>query len=334
MSKPLNTTLRALRWIVLCCLCSTATAASFDCRRTSSPIENLICLDYRLSDLDSELAAVYAAKRTLLGVAAELQSSQRKWLAIRNHCTSFVCARDAYIDRISILSAKSGEMYVAMRAPSLKRWDYVAPDGFTVGGLFVLHDQIMTLQSGSFRSKKKEWVLLDEGKSIAPEFTVRLPPYEPLLVFDRTIQLGMHGTVSNVGSTMCRTGVGELGLRVDNSMGHTNQQKPRVLVALVRQEWSSSEPSEDCFEVTLNHRRANFIGSTVFGDSLYWVDSTFSIRFDQQLWTQSALVGKKVFLMWGTDLHAMVAPHCKTYDRVCADKRFEKLFKDVSSFYK
>ena len=331
--RQLRGTLRFLPWMVFCVLCTSATAASFECGRASSHIEKLICLDYRLSDLDSELAAVYADMRAQPSAKSEMQTEQRKWLAVRNRCASFSCVRDAYIDRLSALSPTTAEIYAAMRAPSSKRWEYVAPAGSTIARSFILHGQIMTQQSGPFLSKKWEWVMLDDGKTIAQEFTDRLPPYEPGLRDKQPISLGQNLELSSAGSSMCFNGVGELGLTVDESVDHISKRRSRILVALIREERSSYEPIGSCFEVELNHRRASFSETTVFDDSLYWIDKTFSIRFDQQLWTQSNLVGRKVFLLWGNDLSGMVDPHCKTYDRECADKRFDKLLKDVSGFY-
>lgn len=319
-------------WLGLACLCTVASAASFSCGLVSSSVEKLICLDYRLSDLDSQMAAAYVAKQAQPDT--ELRSSQSKWLANRNRCRSFSCVRDAYIDRISILQPAVGETYATLRVPSPKRWEYVPPDGSTIDGRFILNGRMLAMQRGSFGSDKWEWVSLDEGKTIPREFVDKLPPYEPLLLNDRTENLGGNFVLSTAGPSMCLTKVGELGLKVINAKSLSGSEASRVLVALVSEKWTNSEPSANCFELELSYRRASFAQSTVYENSLYWLDKKFSIRFDQRLWTQSDLVGKKVFLVWGGDLSAMVEAHCKAFDRECADKRFRELLENVSSFYR
>lgn len=331
MNTLLDSVLRFHGWMLALSLCTAATAASFDCGHASSSIEKLICLDYRLSDLDSELASVYVTKQGQKAVAAELHIAQRKWLAERNRCTSFKCVRDTYIDRITALSPERGKFYAGMRKPSSKRWDYVAPDGYTLTQGFVLDDRPLTEQTDWFGSGKAVWVMLDEGRAIPREFTDRRPPYAQM--YDRTIGLGASLILSSVGSSMCMTGVGDLGLQVDSSLGLQAPDQTRKLVALIREKWSNSEPIGDCFEVELGHRRALFDKSMVVESSLYWIDKELSVRFDENLWTQSSLIGRRVFLIWGSDLRAMVDPYCKTFDRECADKRFGRSLKDVSGFY-
>lgn len=61
---------------------SPGSGASFECTKTASPRERLICADQTLSNLDSQLSLKYKETRALLSPsgAKSLQDSQKKWL--------------------------------------------------------------------------------------------------------------------------------------------------------------------------------------------------------------------------------------------------------------
>jgi len=83
-------------------------AASFDCQeKGASKIESTICSHSELSELDSQLASVYAvARATAEGDAKEsLIKAQRAWLAIRNLCSTEQCLHATYDVRIAELSS-------------------------------------------------------------------------------------------------------------------------------------------------------------------------------------------------------------------------------------
>lgn len=309
-------------------------AASFNCARVVSAIEKFICLDYRISDMDSDLARIYERERLTSTRNSSIQASQRTWVAMRNRCTSFACVRDAYLDRISELSPSVGGRYASKRPGSIKNWDYVAPSGYFLSRFLFWDGRLMAEQGELLFPGGWRWVFLDDGKVISRALNDKSPDYLPSFVLKGRMQLGQEFSVSSVGSSMCRTGVGEQGLRVEGRVGFKGGKASRILVALVRGEWIDSEASPDCFEVELNHRRANFIQAAVFENSFYWLERDFILRFDDMLWTQSNLVGEKVFLVWGDELSEMVALHCKVYDRACADKRLLKLISEISYFYK
>lgn len=86
-------------------LSSTALGASFDCRRASTPIENAICSDQRLSNLDSTLGELYRTSLALFpGTKTDIQSIQKEWIGVRNKCTNTACLEKAYIVRMSEIS--------------------------------------------------------------------------------------------------------------------------------------------------------------------------------------------------------------------------------------
>jgi uncharacterized protein len=80
--------------------------ASFDCQKNGlSMIENTICTHSELSELDSQLASVYAvARATVEGDAKNaLLKAQKTWLTTRNLCSSAQCLHAAYDARTAEL---------------------------------------------------------------------------------------------------------------------------------------------------------------------------------------------------------------------------------------
>lgn len=90
--------------------------ASFDCAKATTAVEKTICASPRLSALDGELAATYAAARKLGGSAA-LRDEQRRWAAkSRDACgTSADCLEAAYLLRIAELRLAHREALFARR---------------------------------------------------------------------------------------------------------------------------------------------------------------------------------------------------------------------------
>lgn len=80
-------------------------AASFDCSKASSQLEQLICKDAEVSALDDHLAQYYRAARAVLGGGGEcLKTQQREWIAkTRARCTDRDCLRRVYLARLAEL---------------------------------------------------------------------------------------------------------------------------------------------------------------------------------------------------------------------------------------
>ncbi|HET7865187.1 MAG TPA: lysozyme inhibitor LprI family protein [Burkholderiaceae bacterium] len=94
----------ALPFVVLCLLQWTAfaQAASFDCTKSKTGVEQKICADRELSDLDERLAEVYEFE--LAGAdAAPIRAAQKAWLDARNRCRDNACIRQRYEERIPAL---------------------------------------------------------------------------------------------------------------------------------------------------------------------------------------------------------------------------------------
>ncbi|GGC64722.1 lysozyme inhibitor LprI family protein [Chelatococcus reniformis] len=81
-----------------------AAAASFDCNNAASPNEIAICGNRQLSELDTEMAALFYAYRTmphLMGVRGMIQDEARQFLYDREACgTGVVCLVNVYRQRI------------------------------------------------------------------------------------------------------------------------------------------------------------------------------------------------------------------------------------------
>lgn len=65
-----------------------AAQPSFDCRKTSHEVEQLICKDAELAALDRSLASLYNTllKHTLASEQKSLKAEQRGWVKGRNDC--------------------------------------------------------------------------------------------------------------------------------------------------------------------------------------------------------------------------------------------------------
>ncbi len=74
-------------------------AASFDCAKSTTSIEKLVCSNARLSRLDEMLAAAYSEAK-LTQNSEQLVQQQRLWLRKRAACTTAACLEDLYARRI------------------------------------------------------------------------------------------------------------------------------------------------------------------------------------------------------------------------------------------
>ncbi|CAD6107553.1 lysozyme inhibitor LprI family protein [Escherichia coli] len=98
----LNTIISTLLLTISCA----GSAASFDCHRATGTDEKAICTDQRLSEQDTEMAIKYHWLKGLagMGVAGEMEDTQRTWLKKRQTCGSdSACLRTLYRQRIQAL---------------------------------------------------------------------------------------------------------------------------------------------------------------------------------------------------------------------------------------
>lgn len=79
-------------------------AASFDCTKAKTKVENLVCNNKKLSELDVMLNATYRRARVVSMNESALKRSQQAWLKTRFLCASSECLEKLYLQRIEWLS--------------------------------------------------------------------------------------------------------------------------------------------------------------------------------------------------------------------------------------
>lgn len=97
----------SLTILLLAAAMPAASAAGFDCGKATSAVEKRICADPILSGLDGRLAEAYRAALAATDDYGRkaLGTEQRDWVAhARNICEDDFCLRQAYTDRIAVLS--------------------------------------------------------------------------------------------------------------------------------------------------------------------------------------------------------------------------------------
>lgn len=77
--------------------------ASFDCRKAATSVEKVICGDPQISDLDGQLAKLYAAALRTGASQDAVRTAQRAWIKLRNGCADSSCVKAAYEERIAEL---------------------------------------------------------------------------------------------------------------------------------------------------------------------------------------------------------------------------------------
>jgi uncharacterized protein len=83
-------------------------AASFDCNKARSLVEQTICFNPEVSSLDDQLATSYKEVLKATKDKNSVKALQRAWLALRNKCEDIDCLKEAYKNRISQLSQTTG----------------------------------------------------------------------------------------------------------------------------------------------------------------------------------------------------------------------------------
>jgi uncharacterized protein len=105
------------RYIVSACallFVQQAMAAGMDCTKAANAVENTVCANKSLYELDAQMGVVY---RGLMKVSAdaksELKTLQRQWLNTRGECTDDVsCLEHRYSEHLQVLKAQWKEAVV------------------------------------------------------------------------------------------------------------------------------------------------------------------------------------------------------------------------------
>lgn len=100
---------------------ASANATSFDCTRASTLVEQAICSDAKLSEIDDSLTQAYKRVIASSHNASTLKSEQRAWLTgVRNKCADVTCLNRVYTERLkelNVLSEKSAPAVVNKDVP-------------------------------------------------------------------------------------------------------------------------------------------------------------------------------------------------------------------------
>ncbi len=86
-------------------LAPSAQAASFDCVKATTKVENLICASAELSKLDDDLNAAYKNALQDEKQADAIRQAQKQWMKERNHCSDARCVKQTYESKIQNLSS-------------------------------------------------------------------------------------------------------------------------------------------------------------------------------------------------------------------------------------
>lgn len=96
-----------------------AAAASFDCAKSGTPVEHMICADPGVSTLDQHLADVYKAASAR---DPHVKETQRDWLVdTRDKCGTTACLSAAYGARLQTLK-KDGPVCAVSTAQLVGDW--------------------------------------------------------------------------------------------------------------------------------------------------------------------------------------------------------------------
>lgn len=97
--------------IILGGISFSAQATSFNCAKARPGVEQAICLDSVLSQLDEKMKAAYDVALTNASNVETTRQVQRDWLRFsRNSCTTVECLRQVYEQRIDALTSGSPEI--------------------------------------------------------------------------------------------------------------------------------------------------------------------------------------------------------------------------------
>lgn len=86
-----------------------ARAASFDCGKAATWVEQAICRDPDLSVLDERMAEAFRAARAGAADPDALLGEQRRWLERRNGCGNTTCLHALYEARVRALRTAAGQ---------------------------------------------------------------------------------------------------------------------------------------------------------------------------------------------------------------------------------
>lgn len=304
-----------------------ASAAGFDCGHARSPIETYICLDYRLSDLDGAINELYVSAIQRQKENGLLEASQKRWLSLRNKCTSPECLIKSYRSRIAELSPSNP---LAKEPAQVLPWDFIAPKGMNVSELYVANTKVDHLlvsisKWGVPRTyldyASKNQITIDHNWATSGLSYIKVQGEEYRELKDiRAEDLGTakpFGNQQYIQSSQAFTGY--CGPREDadaldfypRGNNISDISASRSLIGFLNHE-TSVGIAPTCDEINLPIDQ-NAIGSAyVFNDSFFLetLGGQALIRFNEEFYSGSPLIGREVILAWESDLRQILNKQC------------------------
>jgi uncharacterized protein len=103
-TRPISTLAGLAAAVLAGAVTHPAAAASFDCARAGTAVEQMICGEWLLERLDERLATLYERAQEAAGAdPGALLAAQRAWLDTRNACNDAACLEQTYRERIAAL---------------------------------------------------------------------------------------------------------------------------------------------------------------------------------------------------------------------------------------
>jgi uncharacterized protein len=102
----MRTCLISMLCLIVCLAASNVHAASFDCKKAKTGIENMICSGKEISKLDEEMDRAYKNALALVSYKDQMRKQQREWVKLlRDTCEDEMCLLREYRDRIAALNS-------------------------------------------------------------------------------------------------------------------------------------------------------------------------------------------------------------------------------------
>jgi uncharacterized protein len=325
-------------------------ALGLNCKNAKTPVEILVCMDYRLSGLDQQLDYVYQGSAEEKSIA---KKAQLKWLSRRNECTSFWCVADAYVTRLKELDPQAVPVFDRPQSTSVP-WQFLP---HTEEGYFDY--SVQTDGAGD--------VLLVTNESAPPWSTVgrnlRTGQVESLPI-ERGLDDSVHTNIQKLEGNSaqillpihfgkitlikgwgnyasCQSSINSAGLEFSReSESWRGSHRIFLLERLASSIYPmtglgcAGEYRNQAFNVLVRFYNFDFI----WKNSYYALEQKSVIRFDENMNTYAPVMGRNIFVPEVESVSRLLEARCGalTDDNpkyTCVDRKLIKLTNIVSSFF-
>ena len=316
-----------------------AFGAGFDCKKAKSEHEILICMDYRLSDLDSQMNQIYSAKLAKSLKRGQLRYQQQLWIKERSKCLKFECFVKSYLKQMAKLSPDESPDY-ELKNSYLEPWEYMTQKNEKLyPSIFLNGNGVVWLETHDLKGHSRKFINYATMETkVADSYTFEVAKIigntQPLRNFGK-YQVG--NAPGNYGG--CLESLADFGLQVTEANSTLKSHiKSKRLIALKQGNFKIYRSNSDCNETELKIEPLSFYQSVIVENSIFLIDEDFALRFDDSLYTSSKLLGTRVFLVWNEDLIGLIGDECNYEKRVtenfiCVDNKLQRLTNLVHGFY-